>query len=69
MSIVLLINQGYMFDHYISAPQIFKGVEAIVLGRVPPPVTEGWSVRYMGWGFLAFVYVQGSVKLYWILNI
>ena len=32
MSIVVLINQGYMLDHYISAEQIFKGVEAIVLG-------------------------------------
>jgi CubicO group peptidase (beta-lactamase class C family) len=55
MSIVLLINQGYMFDHYISAQQIFKGVEAIVLGRIPPPVSEGWSVKYMGWGLLVFV--------------
>jgi CubicO group peptidase (beta-lactamase class C family) len=55
VSIVLLINQGYMLDHYISAEQIFKGVEAIVLGRVPPPVTEGWSVKYIGWALLAFV--------------
>jgi CubicO group peptidase (beta-lactamase class C family) len=55
MSIVLLINQGYMLDHYISAEQIFKGVEAIVLGRVPPPVTQGWSVKYIGWALLAFV--------------
>lgn len=55
MSIVLLINQGYMFDHYISAEQIFEGVEAIVLGRVPPPVTKGWSVKYIGWALLVFV--------------
>jgi CubicO group peptidase (beta-lactamase class C family) len=55
MSIVLLINQGYMLDHYISAPQIFEGVEAIVLGRVPPPVAQGWSVKYIGWALLAFV--------------
>ncbi len=55
MSIVLLINQGYMFDHYISALQIFEGVEAIVLGRTPPPVSEGWSVKYIGWALLAFV--------------
>ncbi|HUF00392.1 MAG TPA: serine hydrolase domain-containing protein [Anaerolineales bacterium] len=55
MSIILLINQGYMFDHYVSAPQIFKGVEAIVLGRTPPSVTEGWSVKYIGWVLLAFV--------------
>lgn len=55
MSIVLLINQGYMFDHYISAPQIFKGVEAIVLGRTPPSVSEGWSVKHIGWLLLLFV--------------
>jgi CubicO group peptidase (beta-lactamase class C family) len=55
MSIVLLINQGYMFDHYVSAPQIFQGVEAIVLGANPPPVSAGWSVRYLGWGLLVFV--------------
>jgi len=55
MSIVLLINQGYMLDHFISADQIFKGVEAIVLGRIPPPVSEGWSVKYIGWGLLTFV--------------
>ena len=55
MSIVLLINQGYMLDHFISANQIFDGVEAIVLGRVPPPVSEGWSVKYIGWALLAFV--------------
>ena len=55
MSVVLLINQGYMLDHYISAEQIFKGVEAIVLGRIPPPVTDGWSVKYIGWALFAFV--------------
>jgi CubicO group peptidase (beta-lactamase class C family) len=55
MSIVLLINQGYMLDHYISAPQVFDGVEAIVLGRTPPPLTEGWSVKYMGWALGLFV--------------
>lgn len=55
MSIVLLINQGYMLDHFISADQVFDGVEAIVLGRVPPPVTQGWSVKYIGWALLALV--------------
>ena len=59
MSIVLLINQGYMLDHLISADQIFAGVEAIVLGRVPPPVSEGWSVKYMGWALLTFVIALG----------
>jgi len=55
MSFVLLINQGYLMDHYISAPQIAKGVEAIVLGRTPPLVAEGWSVKHIGWLLLLFV--------------
>lgn len=62
MSIVLLINQGYMLDHYISASQIFEGVEDIVLGRVPPPVTEGWSVKTIGWIMLAFVLALGAFQ-------
>ncbi|HEY3473901.1 MAG TPA: hypothetical protein VGK56_04780, partial [Anaerolineales bacterium] len=66
MSIVLLINQGYMFDHYISAEQIFKGVEAIVLGRIPPPVSEGWSVKQIGWGLLVFVL---ALSLFQIRNL
>lgn len=63
MSIVLLINQGYMLDHYISAPQIFEGVEAIVLGRVPPPVSQGWSVKYIGWALLAFVLALSALHV------
>jgi len=55
MSFVLLINQGYLMDHYISAPQIAEGVEAIALGRTPPPVTNGWSVKHIGWLLLLFV--------------
>jgi CubicO group peptidase (beta-lactamase class C family) len=52
---VLLINQGYMLDHYISAVQIRDGVEAILFGRLAPPVREGWSVQLLGWGLLGFV--------------
>lgn len=55
LGIVLLINQGYMMDHFISAPQVFKGVEAIVLGSQPPAVSAGWSVKVIGWGLLALV--------------
>jgi CubicO group peptidase (beta-lactamase class C family) len=55
MSIVLLINQGYLLDHYISAPQIFAGVEELVMGRQAPPVSRGWSVKTIGWGLLALV--------------
>lgn len=64
MSIVLLINQGYMLDHYISAPQIFEGVEAIVLGRTPPPLTEGWSVKYIGWALGIFVLVLSALHVH-----
>jgi hypothetical protein len=63
MSIVLLINQGYMLDHFISADQIFYGVEAIVLGRVPPPVTQGWSVKYIGWALLALVLALSALHV------
>jgi CubicO group peptidase (beta-lactamase class C family) len=69
MSIVLLINQGYMFDHFISAPQIFAGVEAIVLGRVPPPVSEGWTVKHIGWLLLAGVLVLGFFQLRNLLSL
>ena len=63
MSIVLLINQGYMLDHYISAEQIFKGVEAIVLGRIPPPVSQGWSVKYIGWALLTLVLALSALHI------
>jgi len=47
---VLLTNQGYQVDHFISAAQLSASVEAIVLGKTPLPVSQGWSVRWMGWG-------------------
>jgi CubicO group peptidase (beta-lactamase class C family) len=53
LGIVLLINQGYMLDHFVSAPQLFRGVEALVLGGEPP--AGGLSVRVIGWGLLALV--------------
>lgn len=55
LGIVLLINQGYMIDHYISAEQMFAGVSAIALGRQAPPTTQGISTRTIGWGLLGFV--------------
>jgi hypothetical protein len=55
LGIVLMINQGYMMDHYISAEQVFSGVEAIALGRIAPPVAQGWSVRTVGWALLLLV--------------
>lgn len=47
---VLLINQGYQIDHFISAGQLRNSVEAFVLGSTPIPVSQGWSVRWLGWG-------------------
>jgi len=47
---VLLINEGYQMDHFISSDQLMKTVEAVVLGQSPPPVSQGWSVRWIGWG-------------------
>ena len=47
---VLLINQGHQMDHFISAGQLRNSVESFVLGRPPIPVSQGWSVRWIGWG-------------------
>jgi CubicO group peptidase (beta-lactamase class C family) len=69
LSIVLLINQGYMFDHLVSSPQLFEGVEAIVLGQTPPPVSEGWSARTIGWGLLVFVLILGMYQLRNLLSL
>ena len=55
LGIVLLINQGYMLDHYISGPQVFEGVSSLARGLAPPPVSAGWSVKTIGWGILALV--------------
>lgn len=46
---VLLTNQGYQVDHYISASQLTASVEGVVLGTMPPPLKQGWSVRWVGW--------------------
>lgn len=47
---VLMTNQGHQIDHFISAGQLTAGVEAVVLGRAAPPVSQGWSARWPGWG-------------------
>ncbi|HSV86619.1 MAG TPA: serine hydrolase domain-containing protein [Levilinea sp.] len=52
---ILLTNQGYQVDHFISADQLTNSVEAFVLGYTPPLVSEGWSVQWMGWGLGIFV--------------
>ena len=55
LGIVLLLNQGYMMDHFISGPQVMEGVRAIALGKEPLPVSSGWSVRTIGYGLLVLV--------------
>ena len=52
---VLLTNQGYQVDHFISASQLTNNVEDVVMGRSPQPVSEGWSVRWVGWAIGALV--------------
>jgi hypothetical protein len=47
---VLLTNQGYQVDHFISAGQLTSSVEALVLGRTPPPLLQGVSVSGLGLG-------------------
>lgn len=47
---VVLTNQGYQIDHFISAGQLKNSIEAFVLGSPPIPVSVGWSVRWIGWG-------------------
>ncbi len=47
---VLLTNQGYQIDHFVSAAQLRNSIEAFVLGRQPVPVSMGWSVRWADWG-------------------
>lgn len=56
---ILLSNQGYQVDHFISAAQLSASVEAVVLGNSPPPVSQGWSVRWVGWGVGLFVLALG----------
>ena len=47
---ILLTNEGHQVDHFVSAAQLTASVEAVVLGRTPLPVSQGWSVRWVGWG-------------------
>jgi CubicO group peptidase (beta-lactamase class C family) len=47
---ILLTNQGHLIDHFVSAAQLTSSVEAIALGQNPPPVSQGWSMRWIGWG-------------------
>ena len=52
---ILLTNEGHQVDHFVSAAQLTASVEAVVLGRIPPPASQGWSVRWLGWALGLFV--------------
>lgn len=52
---VLLTNQGYQIDHFVSSSQLTASVEAVVLGRTPPSIKQGWSVKWFGWAIGIFV--------------
>ncbi len=52
---VLIVNQGSQPDHFISAQQLFLGLDALVLGQQPPTIAQGVPVRWIGWGLLAMV--------------
>jgi CubicO group peptidase (beta-lactamase class C family) len=66
---VMLVNQGHQFDHFISAKQLRDGIEDVVLVRATEPISEGWSVRWMGWSvglltlILIFFQVRGLLRL------
>ncbi|MFV9504265.1 MAG: serine hydrolase domain-containing protein [Oscillochloridaceae bacterium umkhey_bin13] len=67
---VILSSQGHLIDHYVSAPQLARSVEAVVLGETPPLVSTGWSVRWYGWAmgllvlFLALIHLQSFRTLF-----
>jgi len=66
---VVLINQGHQFDHFVSRKQVRDDIEDVVLGRATEPITEGRSVRWMGWAVglltlgLTFFQARGLLSL------
>lgn len=54
LGIVVLINEGYLVDHYVSAEQVFGGVEQLVLGQGQPDVAAGYAVPQIGQLLLVF---------------
>ena len=64
IGIVVLVNQGYILDHYISAEQLIAGVRAFVLDDPVPAVSAGLSVRVLGWATLALVVVFMTLSIH-----
>ena len=59
---VLLVNEGHLADHYISSAQLTAAVEALVQGDPPAAVSQGPSVRTIGW--VLGVLVLGLIALH-----
>jgi hypothetical protein len=60
---VLLTNEGHQVDHFVSAKQLADSVEAIVLSQTPPPVSQGWSVRWIGWALGGLVLILMALHI------
>lgn len=54
---VLLINQGYLLDHYTSMEQMASGVRLLVQGFNPPSISNAVSPRLIGLGGLLLVLI------------
>lgn len=55
LGLVLMINEGYLLDHTISAEQLFQGVEQLALGLGQPDPGAGIAVPVLGWAMLVLV--------------
>lgn len=50
LAFVMLVNIGSLVDHYVPMAQLRNGIEALVLGKSVEQATQGWSIRWIGWG-------------------
>jgi hypothetical protein len=55
LGLVMMINEGYLVDHYISAEELFQGLEKLALGLGHPDPAMGIAVPLIGWSLLALV--------------
>ena len=61
---VLLTNEGYQVDHFISAAQLTSSVEAVILSKSLEGLDKGWSVKWMGWILGFFVIALLTLHTY-----
>jgi CubicO group peptidase (beta-lactamase class C family) len=62
LGLVVMINQGYLVDHYISADQLFGGVEMLALEQGQPNLAAGYAVPMLGRALLAIVLVLAAFQ-------